>query len=91
MTGKRPEALDELVEFPEDMKFVWSYFIALHNRRTSNGFGLNPISYQEILAYFVLIQYQPQEWEVGLITSLDLVFLEEHIRQQEREHKKKSK
>ena len=90
-TGKRPKELDELVEFPESMLYQWSYFIALHNKRGSNGFGVNPISYQEMLAYFTLIDYMPEQWEIDLISKLDSVFLEVHHKQQEKEQKKKTK
>ncbi len=73
------------------MYYQWSYFIALHNKRGSNGFGVNPISYQEMLAYFTLIDYMPEQWEIDLISKLDSVFLEVHHKQQEKEQKKKTK
>ena len=88
-TGKRPKELDELVEFPASMMYQWSYFIALHNKRSSNGFGINPISYTEMQAYFNLIGYRPEEWEIDLISKLDSTVLQVHSEQQEKESKKK--
>ena len=43
----------------------------MHNARGSNGFGINPISYTEIKAYFDLIDVIPDEWEIHLIKRLD--------------------
>ena len=88
MTGKRPKELEELLYPPESMVYQWQYFIALHNKRSSNGFGVNPISYQEMHAYFSLIGYCPQEWELDLINKLDTVFLEVNHKQQEAQQKK---
>ena len=70
------------------MYFVWKYFINLHNKRTSNGFGMNPISYSEIYSYFQLMQYQPEEWEIECILKLDSVALEHFSKEQEKEQKR---
>lgn len=77
------------MEFPASMMYQWSYFIALHNKRSSNGFGINPISYTEMQAYFNLIGYRPEEWEIDLISKLDSTVLQVHSEQQEKESKKK--
>lgn len=90
MTGRRPPELDELVDLPKDMIYQWQYFIALHNKRSSNGFGVNPISYQDMHSYFSLIGYSPYEWEIDLINSLDNVFLEVQRKEAEAQQKKKS-
>jgi hypothetical protein len=42
-------------------------------------------------SYFNLIQYQPYEWEIDLISKLDSVVLQVHHEQQEKEHRKKKK
>ena len=76
------------MEFPHEMVQQWEFFIDLHNKRTSNGFGLNPISWEAMQSYFSLIQYQPWEWELKLISKLDSVALSAYAKEQERNQKK---
>ena len=90
MTGRRPPELDELVDFPSDMRYQWQYFIALHNKRSSNGFEGNPISYQEMYSYFSLIGYFPMEWEIELISALDDIFLGVQRKHAEAQQKRKT-
>ena len=40
-------------------------------------------------AYFNLIGYRPEEWEIDLISKLDSTVLQVHSEQQEKESKKK--
>lgn len=70
---------------------VWNYFIALNSKRTSNGFGLNPISYTEIRSYFELHEIVPLPFELEAIDRLDRVALDAFGKQQEQESKKKNK
>lgn len=70
-TGHKPKELEDLLELPESCVYVWKWFIDLHNARGSSGFGINPISYVEIKAYFDLIDTQPEEWEVNIIKRFD--------------------
>lgn len=70
--------------------YQWKYFIDLHSKRQV-GMSINPISWSDICAYFNLIQYQPYEWELELISRLDSVVLQVHQEQQEKEHKKNKK
>lgn len=76
---------------PESCMIVWKWFIDLHNARTSNGFGINPISYMEIKAYFDLIDIQPQEWEISLIKRFDNEVLMASAKQLKESQKKQSK
>jgi hypothetical protein len=71
------------------MYYIWKYFIDLQNKRGSSGFGVNPISWTDMLSYFSLIQYQPYEYEIELINRLDSIALKAYAEQQERESKKK--
>lgn len=73
------------------MAYQWRYFVELHGKRSSNGFGVNPISYQDMYAYFKLIRYTPEEWEIDLINQLDSVFLEVYNKQQESQQKSQQK
>lgn len=70
---------------------LWKYFIHLHNRRTSNGYGVNPIQYSEILAYFSLIDLTPHEWEIETICSLDNVALAAYAKEMEKQQAKVNK
>ena len=70
-TGIRPKELDDLPELPKTCIEVWNWFIDLSASRTSNGFGMNPFTYQEILAYFTLINVIPKDWEIKLLKMLD--------------------
>jgi hypothetical protein len=87
-TGVRPKELEDMLEFPQDMAQVWKFFIDLHNARSSNGFGVNPISYSEMYSYFKLIEIQPHDWEIETIKKLDKVALEAFAEQAKREQKK---
>jgi hypothetical protein len=90
-TGVKPKELEDVVELPESSFQVWKWFIDLHNSRTSNGFGVNPISYTEIKAYFDLIDIKPEEWEVTLIKLFDNEALSAYAKEAEAERKKASK
>lgn len=82
------------MNLPDSMKFVWMWFIELHNSRTSSGFGLNPIQYSEIKAYFELKGITPDEWEVQLIKRLDSIAMNhyaEEAKKEEQTQKSKSK
>lgn len=72
----------------------WGWFLKLNSKRGSNGFGVNPLSYSEILSFFELIEYRPSAWELELIERLDQVVMEVYSEQQEkkqREQEQKSK
>lgn len=70
-TGIKPKELDDLPELPNTCIEVWNWFIDLSASRTSNGFGMNPFTYQEMLAYFTLIDVIPRDWEIKLLKMLD--------------------
>jgi len=65
--------------------------VDLHNSRSSNGFGVNPISYTDIKAYFDLIDIKPDDWEITLIKSFDNEALSAYAKEAEAERKKASK
>lgn len=90
-TGITPKELENLLECPEMMVFVWQYFLDLHNTRSSTGFGVNPITYQEIKAYSSIMGIQLDEWEVRVIKRLDHIALEHFAEVQEKQQKAKSK
>jgi hypothetical protein len=66
-------------------------FLDLNNTRGSNGFGVNPINYQELYSYCKLYNLELDEWEIELIKRLDSVVLELHNKRQEAEQKRQAK
>lgn len=67
---------------PETMEFIWLDFLELNNARTSNGYTLNPISYQELYAWTQLTGKRLKAHEIGIIKMLDITFLNYHNKQQ---------
>ena len=63
-------------------------FIDLDSTRTSNGFGINPIQYSEMLAYFELFNIEPEDYEITAIRLLDSI-AREHFNKNMKEDKKK--
>ena len=76
-TGRTPPELQNLIELPESCYDVWSWFIELHNTRTSTGFGANPITYSDMHSFFALNCIQPEQWEIKLIRAMDNIVLEQ--------------
>ncbi|NIA10012.1 MAG: hypothetical protein GWP10_09860 [Nitrospiraceae bacterium] len=72
-TGKRPAGLG-CQEIPDCVKYLWEWFWEINESRSSNGFGLNPISYLEIQAWNNLTMNQVHPWEVIAIKKMDVVF-----------------
>lgn len=60
---------------PLALEHVWNWFSDLCGARTSNGFGLNPITFSEIAAWAQLTGNAPSSWEVSLLKRLDLAYL----------------
>ena len=88
-TGIKPKELEELTELPDCFKYAWEYFLKLNQKRTSNGFGLNPISYSEMKSFFELNRIIPDPIEVEVISLLDNIALEHYAKEQEKNNKKK--
>lgn len=88
-TGRKPKELEDLISLPDSTTHVWGWFIDLNNARSSNGFGVNPLSYSEIWSYFNLMQLSPDEWEVKLIKALDNIAIEQISKDMKEKSKKK--
>jgi len=69
------------------MTQLWQDFLELHNARSSNGFGVNPISFLEIDAWARVNQITVNPADIKIIKALDNVYL----KQQAKEAKKKQK
>lgn len=63
-------------------------FIHLHNSRSSNGFGVNPIPYSEIESYCRLMNDELEDWEIRLIKEMDNIALAQYAKESERQSKK---
>lgn len=61
---------------PSDGAHVWEWFLALHTARGANGFGPNPISWPDVLAWTLLTGINPRPGEVAAIMLLDRLWLE---------------
>lgn len=66
---------------PPDAEHVWRWFQELDQARGSNGFGANPISYQDVLAWVQLTGTITRPSEVAAIMMLDRMWLIEQARQ----------
>lgn len=62
-------------ELPVEGAYVWAAYRELDLARTSNGYGPNPISYTDMLAYFVLQGMKPRPWVIATLRAIDVAFL----------------
>lgn len=89
LTGTKPEQLENLIEIPEEFAECWSWFLRLNNKRTSGGMGgINPISYADTLAFFNLLEYSPQQWELEMLELFDSLAMKHFAAEAEKQAKK---
>lgn len=88
--GVKPKELENLVELPRSFKQCWHFFLDLNSTR-NQGFGVSPITYVEIYAYFNLMQLDYEPWEIEAIKAFDRIAMDVAAKQQERENKLKKK
>jgi hypothetical protein len=86
-TGVKPIELDNLADCPESLLYVWVYFIRMHNQRQS-GMSVNPLSFSDIQAFFMLEQVHPLSEEISIICRLDAIALKAYSDQSKAESKK---
>ncbi|WP_432805949.1 phage tail assembly chaperone [Ignatzschineria rhizosphaerae] len=55
---------------------VWAWFIDLNQARSSGGFGVNPISYDSIDAYFRVMSIEATRDDIQALKILDSLYLE---------------
>lgn len=77
-----------MAELPESFKYIWDYFLRLNQKRTSNGFGVNPLSYTEVKNFFELLQITTDPFEVEVLMLLDNVAMEHFQKESEKNNKK---
>lgn len=73
-TGITPEQLSP-VEVGDELAYIWKYFISMNRRRTSSGFGPNPISSLELIAWANNHGIPLNPFEVEVLDSIELEFL----------------
>ena len=72
-TGKMPATLAEIPPMPDELAYLWHWFLDLDAARGSNGFGISPLSYVEIKAWSDLTRNTLAPWEIEAIKRLDAV------------------
>lgn len=82
--------LQNLVEMPKNMKYLWGWFLDLNATRPS-GFGVGSIQYQEIDAYFRLHGIEPESWEIGVLKLFDSIAISINREQESKNKPTKSK
>ena len=73
-TGRRPAELDG-PGLPADGMHIWAWFLELSAGRGSSGFGPNPISWLDLLAWTALTGMIVRSAEVEAIMALDRAWL----------------
>jgi hypothetical protein len=87
-TGKVPEEFSP-IPAPESIIHIWYWFQQLSRTRSSNGFGQDPISYNEINAWSQLTGVDPEPIEVQAIMVIDSVFMSMQAKAIEKRSKKR--
>jgi len=62
---------------PPCFVYLWHWFNELTDWR-EQGFGVGPVSHQEIIAWATLNRFKPQPCEVSVLRALDRVFRKYH-------------
>lgn len=75
-------------DLPDSCKHVWYWFNDLSSSRVSGGFGINPLQYSDIKAYFDLIKVEPFDWELSLIKRFDMELVKFYAKKAEETNKK---
>lgn len=68
---------------PDGMLYLWQAFRRLSLRRSSNGFGVNPLTWPEIEAFNRLSGLRLEPWEVEIVEHLDGIFLAQQAKERE--------
>jgi hypothetical protein len=73
-SGVMPEEFD-YPPIPEAIKYLWYYFIELHNRRGNFGYGHVPLLFSEIYHWKLLKLRKLDPWELDAILIIDSAYL----------------
>lgn len=72
-TGKLPEQLKP-IDVPEEILYIWEWFCELSNNRRTGFSGIEPITYQDILAWVTLTRIPITPWEVDTLLKIDTLY-----------------
>lgn len=77
-TGVMPPELAP-VECPEELLYLWGYFLDVGLRRSGNGYSINPVSNLELEAWARVVGIgELTPFEVDALTALELLYLAHH-------------
>lgn len=84
-TGITP---DQLIPFELDdcVKYLWVYFLEMNARRTSNGFGRNPISEEALEAWCRRKDIKLVDFEYQALDALEIMYLNNQAKKDETDH-----
>jgi len=74
-TGVMPQELADAPSQPEQLAYLWGFFLDLSRQRTNNGFGVLPLQYADIYAWTRLNEQPLDRWELDAILRLDGAYL----------------
>lgn len=84
-TGRRPEQL-EGPELPDELRYLWNWFVMLSNRRGGTGFGPAALTPVMIVSWCQLNRMSLLPYELEAIEALDDLYMA----QQTKDAKKKA-
>jgi len=69
----RQDAIDQLEgpPFPDELAYLWEWFVELDRARGSTGFAMSPIGFVDIQAWASLTGRRPYPEEVHALLQLD--------------------
>lgn len=70
-------------ELPAPVRYLWGWFCDLNDARGHTGFGPSPITYQDIMAWAILMGIAPSPWDVEQIRMLDRTYFSEKAKHHE--------
>lgn len=73
-TGK-PQPLLRDIEFPEELSYLWRWFLMLHAGRSSNGMAETIASHVDMMAWQRNSGIQCEPWEIEVLMKLGSTWL----------------
>lgn len=77
-TGRMPPELAP-VECPHEVLYLWGYFLSLNERRSSNGYAVNPISNAEVRAWQQRTGVELDLFEQAVLDRFEQLYLRHHM------------
>lgn len=65
-----------VANIPAGGGMLWKWFLALSKARTVHQFGVNPIQFTEILAYFQLHKIAIRQNHIDILLAMDATFMD---------------